>query len=227
MRWLSLRVNVIIFDFDGTIADSFETVYTIATRLSREFGYPPEPLSIAQLKDLSSREIVQLVNVPRYRLPFILRRLRRELNQQINTLEPIVGIPETLQQLHQQGYRLGIVTSNSKANVVTFLVTHQLDQVFDFVESGLTLFGKGKILRRVISHLPRSTTSAIYVGDETRDIEAARSIGIPIVAVTWGYNSAVALSAYQPDYLIEAPAQLLEVATAIQASPPAFKPSLR
>ena len=215
---------MIIFDFDGTIADSFETVYAIATRLAEEFGYPPESRSIAQLKNLSSREIVKLVNLPRYQLPFMLRRLRRELNQQISTLEPIVGIPETLQHLHQQGYHLGIVTSNSRANVVAFLGAHQLDRLFDFVESGLTLFGKGKILRRVVSHLPRTATSVIYVGDETRDIEAARSIGLPIVAVTWGYNSAEALSAYQPDYLIEVPAQLPEIATAIQASFPAFKP---
>jgi phosphoglycolate phosphatase len=44
--------------------------------------------------------------------------------------------------------------------------------------------------------------SAIAIGDEVRDIEAARAAGIACGAVTWGYAASEALSALQPDLLI-------------------------
>jgi phosphoglycolate phosphatase-like HAD superfamily hydrolase len=52
----------------------------------------------------------------------------------------------------------------------------------------------------------------LYVGDETRDIEAAKESGLRMAAVTWGYNSAVALSALNPEHLLQSPLELLKIA---------------
>ncbi|PSB03825.1 HAD family hydrolase, partial [Merismopedia glauca] len=51
----------------------------------------------------------------------------------------------------------------------------------------------------------------IYVGDETRDIEAARKSKIKAIAVCWGFNFREILAKYKPDFLIDRPSQLLEV----------------
>lgn len=209
---LNRIVKVIIFDFDGTIADSFETVLKISNQLALEFGYPTaEPEAIEQLKNMSSREIVRRSKISPWRMPFLLRRLRQELNQEMGQLDLIPGMKAALLGLQQRGDRLGIVTSNSQENVNEFLANQELEAVFDFVCSGWTLFGKGRVIQRVLRQHQLNSADVWYVGDETRDIEAARKIGIKIIAVTWGFNSPQALAAEHPDFLIQHPSQLLQV----------------
>src|SRR5579883_1406424 len=129
---VDLTVKVIIFDFDGTIADSFEAVLTISNRLAVEFGYPPTPRSaVDELKNLSSREILRRSRVPLFKVPFLMRRLRIELKREIAHLQPIPGIKEALLELKRQGHHLGIVTSNSRQNVVAFLNAQGMKDLFD------------------------------------------------------------------------------------------------
>lgn len=205
-------MKVIIFDFDGTIADSFAAVLRITNQLAAEFGYAPaRPEDVPRLKNLSSREIVKQSKVSSFKLPFLLQRLRDELNREMHQVQPIAGMKTALLKLKQQGYRLGIVTSNSRENVIAFLKAQDLDSIFDFVVSGLALFGKGRVIQRLLRRYHLNPEDVIYVGDETRDIEAARKIGIKVISVSWGYNSSQALAAEHPDFLIHRPEELLQV----------------
>jgi HAD superfamily hydrolase (TIGR01549 family) len=207
-------VKVIIFDFDGTIADSFDTVLGIVNRLALEFGFEPFNLDeVKQLRNLNSREIVRQSQsrISVFRLVLLLRRLKAEVNREIRRLQPIDGMTETLWALKQRGDRLGIVTSNSYENVSAFLETHGLKDWFEFIYTGTTIFGKGKVLRRVLRDNTLNAAALIYVGDETRDIEAAKKTGIRVVAVSWGFNSKEILAEQHPDFLIQYPHQLVEV----------------
>jgi phosphoglycolate phosphatase len=205
-------VKEIIFDFDGTIADTFDVVLSISNCLAGEFGYPPvRPEEVKHLKNLTSREILKQSGVSLLKLPFLLRRLRVELHREICRLSPIAGIREVLQELRDKGNHLGIVTSNSRENVIAFLDAQEMGDLFDFVGSGLTLFGKGRIIQQIIKEQKLDPAIVTYVGDETRDIEAARKIGIRIIAVSWGFNSSQVLAEHHPDFLIHQPAELLEV----------------
>jgi phosphoglycolate phosphatase len=207
-------VKVLIFDFDGTIADSFEAVWTISNKLAAEFGYPiTQADDITQLKNLSSKEIIKQSKLSPFKIPFLVRRLRQELSHEIPYLQTFLGMAPVLRSLQKRGDRLGIVTSNSRENVVAFLTAQNLLEVFDFVESGLALFGKDRVIQRVVRRRRLNLADVIYVGDETRDIEAARKIGIPIISVTWGFNSSQALAAESPDFLICQPEELLQIAT--------------
>jgi phosphoglycolate phosphatase len=203
-------VKVVIFDFDGTIADSFDAVLRIVNRMAIEFGFAPvDPKEVKRLRNLNSREIVMQSKVPLLRLPLLLRRLKSELNREICQLQPVVGMPEMLIELHQRGDRLGIVTSNSRENVEAFLKTHQLEELFDFIYSGTTIFGKGKILKRILRENQLNGKTVFYVGDETRDIEAAKKTGIQVIAVSWGFNSKQALFEQMPDFLVDQPPEIV------------------
>jgi phosphoglycolate phosphatase-like HAD superfamily hydrolase len=203
-------VKLIIFDFDGTIADSFAAIVAIANRLAAEYGYPRvNPEDVKRLQNLTSREIVRQSKVPLVQLPFLLLRIRRELNQEIHQLRVFPGLVDALLTLKQQGYRLGIVTSNSEANVRAFLAAQNLVYLFDFVDTGLTLFGKHRVIRRLLKRHRLDPAITLYVGDETRDVEAARKIPIPVIAVSWGFSSRQILAAQQPDAIIDHPEQLV------------------
>lgn len=211
-------MKVVIFDFDGTIVDSLDTVIRILNRLAVEFGYPvAQPDEIEQLKNLSSRELIGRSQVAPYKLPFLLRRVRQELNREIGHLEPIPEMKPTLLALKQQGHQLGIVTSNSAQNVRAFLNAQALEPVFDFVSTGLALLGKSQVLQRLLNRQQLHPANVIYVGDETRDIEAARRIGIQSVAVTWGFNSSQILAAENPNFLIHHPGELLQVVAGLES----------
>ena len=207
-----MTVPTIIFDFDGTLVQSLDTVVTIINRLAPEFGYRvSSPEQIACLRQVGTREAMLQVGLPWYKLPFVTRRLRAEINEEIHCLQLVDGIKDVLQQLRTEGYRLGIITSNAKKNVQSCLHNHQLEECFDFVESEFNLFGKARTIKKAIAKYKLDRQTVIYVGDEARDMQAARKIPVVAIAVAWGFHSRDLLAASSPDYLIESPMELLEI----------------
>jgi phosphoglycolate phosphatase len=204
--------KVIIFDFDGTIADTVEALVSIANRLAIEFDYIQiTPNELTLLRNLTSREIIRYSGVSVLKIPFLFKKVKSELKNKITELEPISGVKEALIELNQQGYTLGVITSNSQENVTEFLRFHNLNYLFEFLYSGVTIFGKTTIINNVLRQKQLNPETVIYVGDETRDIEAAKKANIKVIAVSWGFNSPEALAKQNPDFLIHHPSELLDV----------------
>ncbi|MDZ7962238.1 MAG: HAD-IA family hydrolase [Aulosira sp. DedQUE10] len=207
-----MKQKVIIFDFDGTIADTVDALVSIANRLALEFGYVQiTQQELALLKNLTSREIIKYSGISVFKIPFLVKKVKGELKNKIHEFKPIPGIKEALIELKSQGYNLGIITSNSKDNVTEFLNINQLNNLFDFIYSGVTIFGKKTIINNVLKQKQLKPHEVIYVGDETRDIEASKKANIQVIAVTWGFNSPEVLAKQNPDFLIHHPSELLTV----------------
>lgn len=207
-----MSAKVIIFDFDGTIADSYDKFVAIANKLALEFNYPTVSLAQAEgLKNLSSREIVNLLDISLLKIPIFWRRFKQELQRSTHDVNLFPGIADCLIQLKQRGYKLGIITSNYQASVVNCLQQHQVLSLFDFIYSGTSLFGKHRVIRQVIKQYKLSPASVVYVGDETRDIKAAKRSKIRVCSVTWGFNSIEVLSRYYPHYVVDRPSEILDL----------------
>ncbi|MGK7902192.1 MAG: HAD-IA family hydrolase [Hormoscilla sp.] len=205
-----MSVKLIIFDFDGTLADTLDAIVSITNRLSAEFGYQPaSPEKVIHLKNLSSREVIQQSGVSLWKLPFLLRRVRSEFNNHIDELKPVPGIKEVLLELKNRGYYLGILTSNDRKNVQLFTKNHDWEHLFDFIHSAMNLFGKGRAIEHLLRKSKFDRQEIIYVGDETRDIEAAKITNIRAITVSWGFNSPEVLAAHNPDFLIHQPRELI------------------
>ena len=204
--------KVIIFDFDGTIADTVEALVVIANRLALEFDYPQiTPEELALLRNLTSREIIKYSGISVFKIPFLVKKVKGELKRKIPDLKPISGIQESLLILKEKNYRLGIITSNSEENVKEFLKVNDLESIFEFIYSGVTIFGKTTIINNVLRQQQIKSSEAIYVGDETRDVEASQKANIKVVAVTWGFNNEEVLAQQKPDFLVRHPSELLDV----------------
>jgi len=206
-----MTVKVIIFDFDGTIADTLDAIVSITNRLAEEFGYKQTSQEdLAILRNLTSRQIIKQSGVSIFKIPFLIKKVKAELNNEIQELSAFIGIKEAFIELKSQGNRLGIVTSNSKENVTAFLHKNGLQELFDFIYSAPTIFGKSKVINRIVKTENIKLEDVIYVGDETRDIEAAKKTHIKAIAVTWGFNSKEVLAEQNPDFLIHKPNELIE-----------------
>jgi len=121
----------------------------------------------------------------------------------------VEGIKEALFELKQQGYRLGVLTSNSKKNVCAFMAHNGMTEVFDFIYSGKNLFGKDKVMVQMLAREGLAKEAVLYVGDELRDIEASRKVGLRVIAVTWGLFGKEALEALNPDAVVETSEELV------------------
>lgn len=204
-------IKVVIFDFDGTLADTFDLIVDITNRLSVEFGYKPaRKEEIPEIQKLTPLQAINQSGISILKLPFLLRRIRLEFQKEIHNVSLFAGIKEVLLELKSQGYKLGIITSNGQENVEFVLQKNDL-LIFEFMFSGTTLFGKDKVLKKYLKAENINPEEVVYVGDETRDIHAAKKAKAKVIAVTWGFNSTEALSEHHPDALIQQPQELIEV----------------
>ena len=203
--------KVIIFDFDGTLADTIDILLSITNRLSAEFGFKSATKEeLAQLSNLNSWQILQYSGISIFKFPLLIRRLKAELHSEVPQIQLFPGIKEVLLELKKRGFQLGIITSNSRENVLGALEKNGLQDTFTFIYSGST-FGKHKVINKWLRIENIHTEKVVYVGDEIRDIDAAKKTGIKVIAVGWGFNSSQALAAQNPNFLIERPQELIDI----------------
>lgn len=211
-------VKTLIFDFDGTIADSISTGLEIANSLADEFKYKKVDKSeLPHYRGLSSREIIRELGISYFRLPFLVRRLRKAMRERLGELLPFDGIQEELSLLKKKGFNMGILTSNSKENVTQFLTNNEWEQYFRFVDSGVKLFQKSKAIKSILKKQGLNKSQVMLIGDESRDIEAARKCGIFITAVSWGFHTRDLLKSCNPDFLIDNPSEISVVLESVNS----------
>ena len=203
--------KAIIFDFDGTIVDVLPSLINILNRLSGKYGYNIiKEGDVNKLRAKTSKEMLKSVGISLLKLPFVVKSVKLELRKEIEFLKPVHGIKEALLRLRKHGYKLGIVTSNSEENVKKFLEANNLP-CFDFVYSGSSFFGKAGMIKSILESQRLNTEETVYVGDETKDVDAAKNAGVQIISVSWGFNSRQILEKQKPDFLIDAPNELIKI----------------
>lgn len=199
--------RTLIFDFDGTLADTLPHLLALSNRLAPEYGYRQvAEKDIEALRSLHAREVIRWLGVPWYQLPRLARRFRIELHREMPRVAPVKFIPNAVVQL-AQNFKLGILTTNSVANVNVFLRLQQMSQ-FTFVCSSPRLLGKRRTLKRVLREQRLLAADTLYIGDEVRDVEAARACGLDTLAVSWGANDAYTLERSSPYAMVHNPGDL-------------------
>lgn len=204
--------RTIIFDFDGTIADTLDAVVKIVNKHSEHFGYKKvTKQDIPYLQGKKPKEILSYLGISIFKLPIWIKKIHSEINKEITNMVPTVNISPLLSELYNdERFHLGILTSNTQENVEQFLYKNDLD-FFDFIRTGKSVFGKSHLINKIIKQRKVNKSEIFYVCDEVRDIEAARKSGIKSVAVIWGYNTKDALQKEDPDFLVNSPDELRDI----------------
>lgn len=186
-------VKTIIFDFDGTLADTISLGIKIVNDHADIYKY--KKLDRENNGHLSAKEIVKAIEVNPLKLPYLMFLLRKKLGQQSDQIQIFPGIIEILNDLKKEGYQMGIITSNSQKNVSDFLKRNNIESYFSYIKTKVSMFGKKDALIKAKKILK---TNFLYVGDEIRDVEACKKSNTPIVCVGWGLNSADGLESHNP-----------------------------
>jgi len=199
----------IIFDMDGTIADSFDYVSDF---LARQKGLAPLGAEQKQaLRGLSMMGMARQLGYHWWNGPILFFKGRHQMKAAINKLDSFKGLPEIIKKLHAEGHELFVLSNNSLRNVSHFLHHQKIHQYFLEIYGGVGFFGKAPALRQLIKDHNLDIKQAVYIGDESRDIEAAQSIGLRCIAVTWGFAEPAGLKALKPTAIADTPAELMRI----------------
>ena len=206
-----MRYPALIFDFDGTIADTLAAAVNVYNGLAGSYSLRTIAMEeIPALQDFELKELLKHLGISKLRVPSLLTKGRKALRADITQLSLNDGMEELLPKLREHCTCFGILTSNSTENVEAFLEAKGMRDLFTFISSTSKLSGKHKHLRAIEKTFSLDRSKMLYVGDETRDIRASKKAGIHVAAATWGFNSPEALQSQKPTFLLESPEDLLK-----------------
>ncbi len=194
--------KTVLFDFDGTLADTFWLTHSILNDLAGLYSFRrTERDEALALRNLPASRVLEELGIPWYRVPRILREGRKRLHSRIEEI-PLSEEYHTLLTEMSRIFRLGVLTTNSRENVELFFRRHGI-AFFDFVHSTGRIQGKAGALRKVMRTYGIHRDHCLYVGDEIRDCIAARKAGIRSLSVVWGYNSKSSLEEWSSSPPVE------------------------
>jgi phosphoglycolate phosphatase len=194
-----MHYNLAIFDFDGTLADSFPLFASVFNQLAQRHGFRTvEPQEAEALRRRNAREIMHELGMPAWKLPIVASSFVGLMRSNASSVPLFEGVGDMLKVLAAKGVVLAIVTSNAQDNVTQVLGSGNARLVSHF-ECGASIFGKRSKIRKVLKASGIPSGQAIYIGDQPTDLEAARAEGVAFGAVTWGYGHIDSMSVHAPE----------------------------
>jgi phosphoglycolate phosphatase len=201
----------LLFDFDGTIADSFHLGIKIANRLAPKYGLSQfTDDDFKRFRSLPMHKVLKELKIPFYKIPGAIKLALSEYHHLLSELEPCEEVLEMLNSLKDMQIPMALLSSNDTKNLHGFLKRFGIDE-FRWVEGTSGILKKANRICQQLKKHGLKPSQVIYVGDEVRDIEAAKKCGIRVIAVTWGFQTTELLCSHNPDYLVDKPAQIVDL----------------
>lgn len=195
----------VIFDFDGSIADSLPVVIEIAEEM---LGLQFSKKEIENFRNMTAKQLLKVAKIPIYKVPGLLVKGRTILRKRTGEIEMFKGLDKVISSLSKE-HKLYVVSSNGLGIINAFLREQKIEKYFESVYGNVGIFSKAQSLKKVMKKEGFVAQDAVYVGDEVRDIEASKKVGMPIISVTWGYNGEDIIKKYQPDFIAKKPSDIL------------------
>ncbi|NPV77553.1 MAG: HAD hydrolase-like protein [Anaerolineae bacterium] len=193
-----MKYKLVIFDFDGTLANTFPWFLSIMDQIVDRFQL--KRLEKENLDDLRSLDIHSLLkshDIPLWKVATIGRYVRKRMSEDIHQIALFRGVDDLLQALSDAGIQLALVSSNTYQNVRGVLGAENASLI-RYYACGVSLFKKQTKFKRILQESGMLPSEALCIGDEIRDLQAASAAKISFGAVSWGYTNIEALKALSP-----------------------------
>lgn len=191
-----MTYRLAIFDFDGTLADSFPFFLSVFNTIADRHGFRRIDVArSAHLRHYGTRQMMEHVGMPAWKLPAASRTFMAMMRERTDAIALFDGVAEALRYLAARGVTIAVVSSNSEHNVRTVLGP-ELSALAARFDCGMSVFGKASRIRAVLKRCGVAPGDAIYIGDQGTDAEASRKAGVDFGAVHWGFAAIEALRAH-------------------------------
>lgn len=204
--------GLVVLDFDGTLADSFAWFCSVLNGVADRYRFRRvEAHEVEELRLQGARAIVAHLGIPRWKLPLIARHMHALAARDAAQIALFPGVPAMLDAVAEAGVPLAILSSNRADTVRRVLGPDSAARIGTYA-CGASIFGKARRLWALLARTGVPPHRALCIGDEIRDLEAARALGCPFGAVAWGYTDPRALASLGPEHLFSEPGEIARLA---------------
>lgn len=206
-------IKHVVFDFDGTIANTTPLIPEIINEVLEQFDKPA--LTQEQLNRFMKmhwKDAVKEYGIKWRHLPKYALTAQKKMKNKLDDVTLFENMKELIEQL-SKNYTTNIISLNSKENIKYVIDKHNINTIGN-VFSTRGKVTKKKILKKYMKEFNIKKDELLYIGDELGDIEACKKHDIKVVAVTWGFDDKDLLSSGNPDYIVDSPADIANIVAA-------------
>lgn len=203
-------LKAVLFDLDGTVGDTLALcVEAFRAAMEPMVGYPLSDGEILGMFGPNDEGTIRNLVHDRWE-EGVASYLSYYRKLHVRYPEPFPGVLDLLKLLKGRGLVLGMVTGKGAESCRITLEQYGMDGLFDMVETGSPLGPcKPRGIKAILDRFHLSTDEAVYVGDVSADIDAAREVGVKIIAVAYASTAKPdKLRAKKPDFLCFSVAEL-------------------
>ena len=205
------KYDCIIFDFDGTLADSGEISMKAINSMAEKYGFRNIGWDdVNKMRTMSINDRCRYMGVPKFKIPIFASDFYSYYKTHMDDLKLYPGISEIAQRLHAEGYRLAVLSSNAENNIRHFFELNNITE-FKNIMCSNHIFSKDTMINRFARRQNIQKDRILYVGDELRDIEACKRSGVTVVWVDWGLDLAETVISANPDYMVSEPQEIYNI----------------
>ncbi|RUP42509.1 MAG: HAD family hydrolase [Acinetobacter sp.] len=198
---MSQNIELVIFDWDGTLFDSVGQIVASLQYAAQQFEQPLTNEAAKSIIGLGLPEMMQILfpQVPDLQQD-ILQCYADHYVANSKGDAWFSGVAELLADLKQQGLKLAVATGKSRKGLDRVLTQTHSHEIFDITRAASETKSKPDplMLQEILAELDVAVECAIMVGDTSYDLEMARNLNMPRIGVSYGVHSIETLQQYQP-----------------------------
>jgi phosphoglycolate phosphatase len=220
------KIELVIFDLDGTLADTVPQIALSVKRALERNNLPfPGVDRIRGFVGNGADRLIQRSITNRFDAtesdiePELFQKVRRDyfeiyMDEISSNFSLFPGVRETLKDLKKHGIKLAIATNKPDIYIKPWLKAAELESIFDVTVGGGILATKKpdpEILFQICRKLSVDCSNALMVGDSSNDVLAARNAGMRSVGLTYGYNYSKPIASFNPSYVLDDFSKIIEI----------------
>ena len=204
-------MSLIIFDFDGVLADSLSDMLLFAQETCNELGidHTVTQADLGNLEIMSFATFGIACGVPVELTGEFVHRCTNKFKEKKTPQAIFDGLPDVIRKLSEENI-LSVVTGNTTENVSSFLSHHGLLDFFHSIHGVDNPGNKVEKIKKIKDHFDKGNELIFFIGDSLSDIHAAREANVISIAVSWGHQALEMLVRGKPDVIIHKPAEIFD-----------------
>jgi phosphoglycolate phosphatase len=208
---------IILFDFDGVLADTLDDLLNFAREVCAQLGFPrnPTPADLEVLETMSFVDYGRQLKLPAQYIDAFVSQCLQMFNKRLRPPEMFKGMGQVITEAARNN-SIAIVTGNTTPTVEEFLKENDLRECIRLIIGVEQKGSRPEKIKRALRELRQDEELPYMVGDAVSDIRAARETSVKSIAVGWGHQSPSRLMTANPDYLVDSPQELLGLLKKIQ-----------